>query len=350
MPSSHDRASRIGAPDSQRLSFEEGDPLSDTLRTVRLSGAVFFAWDVSWPFDMAVPDGSTFAPVILPGARQAVSYHFVTEGECWAGPLGGPAQRLSEGDIWVVPRGHAYVMASSESGCVGAKVQPEIMDFYAAMARGDLSFVVEGGGHGDTQTRVLCGFLGCDTGPFNPLLDCLPEMVRLPASEASELENLVAIATREARCPRPGGRAALIRVSELLFIEVLRRCLSEIAATEPGWLAGLHDPVVGHALVLLHRRPSAAWSVEALAREVGTSRSRLAEAFTLKVGLPPMRYLARWRLQIASMQLTETSSSVAEVARDVGYASEAAFSRAFKRTTGLSPAAWRRGVAAPPIV
>lgn len=134
----------------------------------------------------------------------------------------------------------------------------------------------------------------------------------------------------------------LLRLSEVLFVEVVRRYLDGLAAGQTGWLAGLRDPIVGHALALLHDRPAHSWALEGLAREIGVSRSALADRFTQFVGQPPMRYLAHWRMQIAARSLADGGAKVAALAHDVGYDSEAAFSRAFKKIVGMSPAAWRR--------
>ncbi|HSJ99136.1 MAG TPA: AraC family transcriptional regulator, partial [Myxococcota bacterium] len=167
--------------------------------------------------------------------------------------------------------------------------------------------------------------------------------LRAPADPARDrLLTLIEYTLAEARQPRPGGRCVLLRVSELMFVEVVRRCLAQAPAPQSGWLAGLRDPVVGRALLLLHRKPAAPWTLETLAREVGISRSRLAECFTRFVGQPPIQYLTQWRLQLAARMLADGSAKVAAVARDVGYESEAAFSRAFKKFAGVSPAQWRR--------
>ncbi|MCL4798541.1 MAG: AraC family transcriptional regulator [Burkholderiales bacterium] len=326
------------------------DPLSDVLRTVRLTGALFFVWDVSWPYATPVPDGRTFAPIILPGAQQIVSYHIVTQGDCWGGLIAEPPERLEAGDILLVPHGDAYVISSSARLCAEARVEmQDSLVFFRQMAAGELPFVVADGGGGDVSTHLVCGFLGCDVRPFNPVLAALPRLVRVrpPAGGAPDrLRSLVEYTLAEARAPRPGGQSVLARLGELMFVEVVRRCLSETPAAQSGWLAGLRDPVVGRVLTLLHRDPAAPWSLEALAGEVGVSRSRLAESFTRFVGQPPMQYLTRWRLQLAARMLADGKAKVASVAQDAGYESEAAFSRAFKRFAGVSPAAWRRGAAA----
>jgi AraC-like DNA-binding protein len=224
------------------------------------------------------------------------------------------------------------------------------------MAAGELPFIVEDGG-GATATHLICGFLGCDVRPFNPVLAALPRLVRLraPADPASDrLQSLIDHALLEARQPRPGGQCVLVRLSELMFVELVRRWLAEpdaqgaAAPVHDNWLAGLRDPLVGRALMHLHRTPAAGWTLDALARAVGASRSRLAESFTRFVGQPPIQYLTQWRLQLAARMLADGSAKVAAVARDVGYESEAAFSRAFKRFVGVPPRQWRHQSPAAP--
>lgn len=321
------------------------DPLSDVLRNVRLTGALFFQWDVAWPYATPVPVGDSFAPIILPGAQQAISYHVVTHGSCWGGLIGEEPVRLEAGDVLLIPRGDAYTMSSSETLCMSARVEmDEALGFFRHMASGDLPFVVKDG-EGDTSTRVICGFLGCDTRPFNPVLVALPPLVRVrpPADPAADrLQQLIELTLSEARQSKPGSQCVLLRLSELMFVEVVRRCLSEMPSAETGWLAGLRDPVVGRTLIALHRRPAHAWTLESLANEVGASRSQLAERFSRFIGQPPMQYLGHWRIQLAARMLTDGSAKVAAVALDVGYGSEASFSRAFKRFVGVSPAEWRR--------
>jgi AraC-like DNA-binding protein len=187
----------------------------------------------------------------------------------------------------------------------------------------------------------VCGFLGCDARPFNPLLAALPRMLRVASGEGP-LRELVRIAVAESGEPRPGGEALLARLSEMMFVEAVRRHLEGLPEEATGWLAGLRDACVGRALAALHARPAHAWTLEELSREAGLSRSALHERFTRLVGQPPMQYLARWRIQLASGLLARGTGKVAAVALDVGYESEAAFSRAFKRLVGAPPATWRR--------
>ena len=201
------------------------------------------------------------------------------------------------------------------------------------------------GGGGPERARIVCCFLGCDERPYNPLLAALPQVIHLsaagPQTSTGWLGTLVNIAAKESRSARPGSENVLARLSELMFVETIRRYLETLPPAETGWLAGLRDPVVGQALAALHGEPSEPWTVERLARLVGLSRSVLAERFTAMVGQPPMQYLALWRMQLASRLLID-GGQVAAVAAAVGYESEAAFSRAFKKLVGAAPATWRR--------
>jgi len=217
------------------------------------------------------------------------------------------------------------------------------------MAAGRLPSVVLEGGGGPERAKVICGFLGCDIRPFNPVLETLPRLVHLrrpPTSSTHDrLEHVIEFALMESRQRRSGGRCVLLRLSEVLFVEVVRRYLDSLPTGHSGWLAGLRDPIVGRALAVLHDRPVHAWTLERLAKDVGTSRSTLADRFTQFVGQPPMRYLTQWRMQLAARLLSDSTAKVSAVALDVGYDSEAAFSRAFKKIVGMAPAAWRLGSA-----
>jgi AraC-like DNA-binding protein len=192
---------------------------------------------------------------------------------------------------------------------------------------------------------VICGFLGLDARPFNPLLASLPRVLRVPGSlfgAESWVPTFMRTVMAESRTKRPGGEAVLERMSEVLFVEVLRRHADSLPAEQTGWLAGMRDPTVGRALSMLHAKPSEPWTMELLSEGAGLSRSSLHERFVHFIGQPPMQYLTQWRMQVASGLLRDTNAKLIDVALDVGYESEAAFSRAFKRVAGISPGAWRK--------
>lgn len=353
----HDPASEFAAPASVTRATDHaghasawgtpqgvaGDVLSDVLRSVRLTGAVFFVTEASSPWVMELPDGATLAPAILPGVQHVLSYHIVTNGSAWVNVPDEKPVRLVAGDVVVFPHGDPYVMSLAR-GVRGGPGRSEMLAFMRQMAAGRLPFTVREGGTGPERVHLVCGFLGCDARPFNPLLGALPPLLhvrRALGSGADALGGLFDLTMTEANASRAGRESVLLRLSELLFIEVVRRHLAALPDRETGWLAGLRDPLVGHALALLHERPTNAWTLARLAKEVQSSRSTLAERFTRYVGQPPMRYLTSWRMQLAARLLVESNAKVAAVAAQVGYDSEAAFSRAFRKLVHVTPAAWR---------
>ena len=196
---------------------------------------------------------------------------------------------------------------------------------------------------GPGVTTLVCGFLGCDLRPFNPLMASLPRLMHVPARSG---EDWVVQCARQAAAetfePRPGSGAMLERLSEMTFIEAVRRYRGSLPEGSQGWLAGLRDRFVGRAITLMHDAPADPWTVDELGKRIGLSRSALHERFSEMVGQTPMQYLASWRMQVGAELLRDTAATVASVALDVGYQSEASFARAFKRSVGKPPALWRR--------
>jgi AraC-like DNA-binding protein len=318
--------------------FMNADVLSDVLRAVRLTGAVYYDFELSSPWVAEAPASREIAAKVMPQSQRVIEYHVVARGSCWGHAVGEDPMRLSEGDLIIFPQGDAHVLSSAP----GMRSTPD-MSVFAKPATA-LPIMFELGGGGAERARLVCGFLGCDEHPYNPLLAALPRVIHLPAADASKgwLGTLLNMAIKESGSARAGGENVLARVSELMFVEAIRRYLEILPPTQTGWLAGLRDPVVGQALAALHGDPRQPWTVERLARLVGLSRSVFAERFTAMAGDPPMQYLALWRMQLASRLLID-GRRVSEVASSVGYESEAAFSRAFKKLVGEAPATWRRG-------
>jgi AraC-like DNA-binding protein len=313
------------------------DTLSEVLRAVRLTGAIFFSIDASEPWVAETPSGREIGPHIMPGVEHVIEYHVITAGSCWGGIVGEPPIKLETGDIIVFPQGDAHVMSSSP----GMRGAPGDAIPSGRTSRLPVAIKIDGGG--TEHAEVICGFLGCDARPFNPLLATLPRVLHVPRRGSDgTLEQFVKLALSESAARRSGGEVVLARLSELLFVEVVRRHLSTLPPENVGWLAGLRDDGIGRALGKIHDRPAHAWSLEELAREVGMSRSVLAERFTHFVGVPPMQYLAQWRMQLAATLLSNTTMSLSEIAEQVGYGSEAALSRAYKRWVGMAPADFRR--------
>jgi len=313
------------------------DALSDVLRAVRLTGAVFFDLRASDPWVAETPPGRSIVGSIFPDTEHLISYHVVTRGACWGSLLDEPPLRLSAGDIIVFPHGDPHVISSGP----GMRGTPDLA-LYRPPSHGQLPFTISMGNADSEPVHIVCGFLGCDARPFNPLLNALPRVLRVSDDAGGALGAFVAFAVAESKEARIGGECVLGRLSELMFVDVVRRYLGSLPADRTGWLAGLRDPFVGRALTALHRNPARDWTLETLAHEVGVSRSVLAERFTQLVGQPAIQYLANWRMQLAANQLLSGLDSVAAVAERVGYESEAAFSRAFKKAVGTPPSQWRK--------
>lgn len=314
------------------------DALSDVLRQVRLTGAAYLDGELTAPWGLLAPAADAAAPTLMPGAEHLVYYHLVTEGTCIASVDGVDPLPLAAGDVVLLPHGDPHVM-SSAAGVVPVPA----WEVYTPPPPGGVKGLRCGGG--GAVTRLVCGFLACEKGPCNPLLDALPPMLRVNVRAdptTTWIEASLRFGTREAAVERSGGATVLAKLSELLFVEAVRRFIEQLPAEQTGWLAGLRDRFVGRSLALIHAQPARPWTVEELGREVGLSRSALAERFATVLGQPPAHYLTRWRLQLAAQKLRSGLASVAQIAEEVGYESEAAFNRAFKREIGMPPATWRR--------
>ncbi|HET6372672.1 MAG TPA: AraC family transcriptional regulator [Candidatus Polarisedimenticolia bacterium] len=328
------------------------DTLSDVLRAVRLRGAVFYYIDGSSPWVAGAPPAREIIPAIMPGAEHMIEFHGVVEGSCWAAIVGESPVRLEAGDVVLFPQGDPHIMSSAP----GLKPPPGDNEVYFAPRPPQLPYALSLGGAEVTTARldgggrdrstIVCGFLGLDARPFNPLLAALPRVLHISGAKLgpdSWVASFLRAAVVESNQRRPGGEAVLERMSEMLFVEVLRRYVDTLPSEQTGWLAGMRDPAVGRVLALLHERPGESWTLERLAEDAAMSRSTLHERFVHFIGHPPMHYLAQWRMQVASQLLRDTKAKIIEVALGVGYESEAAFSRAFKRAVGVAPGAWRGG-------
>jgi AraC-like DNA-binding protein len=313
------------------------DALSDVLRALKLDGAVFLDAEFRAPWCIAAR--GKIARLLMPAAEGFIHYHYIVEGRCQARVEGATEVQLEAGDAVVFPAGAAHVLGS------GLQLAPfPLSEIITPPRRGQVA-LVRYGGNGEL-TRAICGFLACDPRLCEPILSGLPPLFRvsLAAGPSGEwLDRSLRHSVAEAASPRAGADVILARLSEVLFVEALRLYLETLPPGQTGWLAGLRDPLVGKSLTLLHARSAHAWTVDELAREVGSSRSVLAERFTHYLGQPPMHYLARWRLALAADLLRSGNAPLARVAERVGYESEAAFNRAFKREFGMPPARWRRG-------
>ena len=318
------------------------DALSDVLRVVQLTGAVYLHGALSAPWCVIARMEPGFCALYLPPSERVVSFHLVTEGSCWVMLPNEPGSRIQvdAGDLIVVPQGEPHVLGSTTD------LPPEqlapLLPFHATTP-GEVMTLSHGGG--GAVTRMLCGFLAAQDISRNPLLSALPRLfkVGMRGSSASWLESSMRFATEQSAASTSAGSATVLaKLSELVFVEAVRRYLDTLPDDSKGWLAGLRDRFVARALALMHAQPAHPWTVEELARQIGVSRSALARRFTDLLDVPPMQYLAQWRLQLAAQQLRLTDRPLVSVASDVGYDSEAAFNRAFKREFGVPPATWRR--------
>jgi AraC-like DNA-binding protein len=315
------------------------DALSDVLKTVRLTGAVFFDVVARAPWVAEQPAPEKILPKVLNGAGHLIAYHVITEGRCFSNIVGQESIPVEAGEVIVFTRGEPHVMSSNP----GMRATPNPDAMYDAGAAHQ-PFFANLGDEGPIVAKLVCGFLACDAAPFNPLLDNLPPVIKVAAGKGTEtywLSEFIKVATAETGSKKAGSEGVLSKLSELMFIEVVRKHLESLPEEQTGWFAGLRDPSVGKALSLIHAQPSCDWTIEALARDVGVSRSVLAERFTALVGIPPMQYLGKWRMQIAAGLLNSGQTNIANVAAEVGYSSEASFSRAFKRFVGSSPSEHR---------
>jgi AraC-like DNA-binding protein len=308
------------------------DPLSDLLRMVRLDGAYFYAVEAAAPWIVESAHARDLKPQILPTSEHLIAYHILTGGSCYAHLMGEEPVEIVAGDVIVFPHGDANVLSSGRDPRAPG-VTTSFPDRYPKT-------VVLGRG-GPPAATFVCGFLGCDRRPFNPLLASLPKLLHMRGMSSAWLDGFAGRVTDPSQLGRPGANEVLTRMAELMFVELLRRYLEDMPAGQTGWLAGLRDEVVGRVLELIHNRPGDPWTLEELARSANSSRTNLAKRFNGVVGQPPMQYLTSWRMQVAANRLTQSGAKISGIAGEVGYDSEAAFSRAFKKATGVAPGTWR---------
>jgi AraC-like DNA-binding protein len=316
------------------------DALSDVLKVAHLTGGAYLHAEFFAPWCIATRLAPEHCAPILGPASHLIPYHYVGDGEFHlrVDGKGGTVLVLGPGEVVLLPRNDVHLMGSDLDlpPVTGSEIIRPPKD-------GGL-FSIRHGGDG-ACTRMVCGFLGCDNAESNPVIAALPPVLRLSLEEGGAAEwirSTFQYAAEEVAAGRPGSETVLAKLSELLFVEAVRRYAESLPDGQTGWLAGLRDTHVARALALLHRDIARPWTVDELGREVGLSRSALADRFTRLIGMPPMHYVASWRMQVATQRLRNTSASLAQVADMVGYESEAAFSRAFKKAVGVAPATWRR--------
>jgi AraC-like DNA-binding protein len=314
------------------------DALSNVLRVTRLTGGVFLHAEFSAPWCMAARLGPEQCAPLLGPASHLIPYHYVVEGQLHVRVEGEAAFVLGPGQVVLFPRNDPHLLGSDLG------LPPVASRELIKPGKDGGLLTIHHGGRG-ARTRLVCGFLGCDDAEGNPVLASLPVALRVDMKDggaADWIRSTFQYGADAVAAGRPGSETVLAKLSELLFVEAVRRHAETLPEGRTGWLAGLRDPHVSRALALLHRDLTRPWTVDELGREVGLSRSALAERFTHLVGVAPMHYLGNWRMQVAAQALRDRGASLAEVASTVGYESEAAFSRAFKKAFGAAPATWRR--------
>jgi len=307
------------------------DVLSEVLRAVKLEGALFFNGEFSAPWCIR-SSPSAMIPHLALGARHLIFFHFLTEGRAYARLPEGQREDLTASDIVILPHGDTHLLGNGSP----AKPVDSLTAFAKNLTQG--LKVARFGGGGET-TKFVCGYMACDPHLSEIFLAGLPKMMKVHvADEASGrwLQDSIRLSVGETNGSTAGSGLVLTKLSEL------RRYINALPPDQIGWLAGARDPFIGQALGLLHKEPAQQWTVSNLARRVGLSRTRLAERYRHFLGESPMAYLTKWRLKLGAENLRTTEDSVAEIADTVGYGSEAAFNRAFKREFGCPPAQFRR--------
>ncbi len=310
------------------------DALADLLNTVHLSGSVYFRSLLSAPWGMEIP------------ASQTAQFHVVRRGRCWLLPTDAstfPAQHLEAGDIAVLPRGDAHILADERDTPPVPLQELVPCDLEDPTPQPAAEPLIMGGG--GAQTTLVCGYFKYDSGAAHPMLSVLPTVLCLRGEGGrarSWLESSLDLITEEAAAGRPGGETLVNRLTEALFIQVIQTYIEEMDHPDPSWLSGLRDPQIAGALGLIHGEPGSAWTVGALAERIGMSRSAFSARFAALVGEPPLQYLTRWRMQLAANHLQGDRLSLAEIAETVGYGAEASFSKVFKRYLGVAPGSYRR--------
>jgi AraC-like DNA-binding protein len=313
----------MDAPDP----FPPADPLGEALHFLRMSGAYYCRSELTAPWGLTLPP--------TPGY---LWFHVVTSGRLWLETGEEARDWIQLGDLALVPHGDGHVLAS-EPGTPA----PGILDLERETVSDRYEVLRHGGG--GAPTGLICGAVRFTHPAAGNLIEVLPKTIHVEAAGAPRLEwmqSVLRLMASEAAELRPGGEAVITRLGDILVIQAIRAWIESDPTARTGWLGALNDPQIGRAISLIHRDPARAWTVASLARELAMSRSAFAARFTELVGEPVMSYVARWRMQVAVAALEEEGATVAQLADRLGYRSEAAFSRAFKRVIGVSPGAIRR--------
>lgn len=311
--------------------FPPSDPLGEALHFLRMNGAFYCRSELTAPWGLTLPP--------MPGY---LWFHVVTAGRLWL-ETGDDTAWIQPGDLALVPHGEGHVLGS-EPGAAA----PGILDLERQLVSERYEILRHG--EGGAPTSLICGAVRFEHPAAGSLLEILPKMIHLEASSSPRLEwmqTMLRLMAAEASELRPGGEAVITRLGDILVIQAIRAWMESDPAAQRGWLGALQDPQIGRAISLIHRDPARKWTVASLADELPMSRSAFAARFTELVGEPVMSYVARWRMHVAVAALKDEGATVGQLADRLGYRSEAAFSRAFKRVIGVSPGAVRRSAGEP---
>jgi AraC-like DNA-binding protein len=303
------------------------DPLGEALHFLRMNGAYYCRSELSAPWGMTLPPMPSY-----------MWFHVIALGQAWLETDGAHARPLQRGDFALVPHGDGHVTRSEP----GASA-PAILDLEIERVSDRYEILRHGGG--GAPTIMICGAVRFDHPAARNLVEILPRFIHVPATgslQSEWMESTLRLMAAEAKELRPGGEAVITRLGDVLVVQAVRSWIDTDPAARTGWLGALRDPHIGRALAIIQRDPAQSWTVAALADELAMSRSAFAARFTELVGEPPMRYVTRWRMQVAHDALKDKGATVSELASRLGYRSEAAFARAFKRVIGIAPGAVKR--------
>ncbi len=314
------------------------DILSDVLRIIRFSGAIDLRTEFSAPWTIETLPCADFAAALQCPTKHIIPFHIVAKGNCWVKATNGICKALAPGDIIIFPHGDSHILGDRLDR------EPVSIDRLLPAPPWNEPPILKYGGGGE-MTQLVCGFLQCEELLLHPFFKSLPPLMHIQTfAEPTTplLETGVRYIIQEAECFKPGSMCLLTRLVELMFVEIVRDYMQQVPEQRFGWLSALNDPIIGQVLEWIHANPSHPWTVPKLAKQIGVSRSVLATRFTQLLGQPPIQYLNHWRLQLASHHLQNTDDGIGKVASLVGYESEAAFNRAFKRYVGMPPGVWRK--------
>ena len=315
------------------------DVLSAALNAVRMTGAIFYYAECTAPWGFAVPPLHQVAHLLAPGTERLVPYHLVADGKAVVRFEGAASDiELAAGDVVIIPHGDAHTVCNGSPSTL-IDSAGSLGEFLGGRLR---TMSLGGGGE---RTTFICGYFGCERHADALFLAGLPQMIKINVradATGAWLENSIRYLVAEADSRRAGQEILLSKMAEALFVQTLRIYMEQLPLEQTGWLAGARDPIVGTCLALMHRQPYRRWNVAQLATQAGASKSVIAARFAQFLGEGPLTYLARWRLQLAARLLQTSRKSILQVASEVGYESEAAFNRAFKREFAVPPARYRR--------